>query len=181
MMVNVFFAVPRRGLIDETARNLLHLELRLRRRGQATVYRIFPSDWSMEGIVTIRKGWVDLGKPSKELKDAYEEMKHRHGIQLLEKASTIVVASQKKYDKQLEKVLKPAKGLEEQLERARLILPQIYKQGTRSWQGRIDVSKMMRVSPDMKQHMAYRVRAALIEEIRAGTLVPPSESGLKGS
>ncbi len=85
MMVNVFFAVPRRGLIDRTARNLLHLELRLRRRGQATVYRIFPSDWSREGIVTIRKGWVDLGKPTKELTDAYEEMKHRHGIGLLEK------------------------------------------------------------------------------------------------
>jgi len=103
-------------------------------------------------------------------------MKRRHGVQLLEKAATIVEASQKKYDKQLEKVLKPAKGLEEQLERARLILPQIYKQETTSWQGRIDVSKMMRMLPDMKQHMAYRVRAALIEELKAGTLVAPSDS-----
>ena len=59
-------------------------------------------------------------------------MRARHGIGLLERASTIVEASQKKFDKQLEKVLKPAKGMEEQLEKARLILPQIYKQGTRS-------------------------------------------------
>jgi len=130
----------------------------------------------MEGIVTIRKGWVDLGKPSKDLTDTYEEMKNRHGTQLLEKAATIVEASQKKYDKQLEKVLKPAKGLEEQLEKARLILPQIYNQETSSWQGRIDVSKMMRVIPDLKQHMAYRVRAALIEELKAGKLVAPSNS-----
>ena len=53
----------------------------------------------MEGIVTIRKGWVDLGKPSKDLTDTYEEMKNRHGTQLLEKAATIVEASQKKYDR----------------------------------------------------------------------------------
>ena len=70
-------------------------------------------------------------------------------------------------------MLKPAKGLEEQLEKARLILPQIYKQGTRSWQGRIDVSKMMRMLPDMKQHMAYHVRSALIEEIKTGKLDSP--------
>ena len=70
-------------------------------------------------------------------------------------------------------MLKPAKGLEEQLEKARLILPQIYKQGTRSWQGRIDVSKMMRMFPDMKQHMAYRVRSTLIEEIKTGKLDSP--------
>ena len=122
MFVNVLFAVPRRGLIDIVARQLLHLEFKMRGRGRAMVYKIYPSDFSMEGIITPFAGYCQFGIPSKRLTDAYEKMKHEHGWGLLQKSRAVVDVAYKKFEQTMEKALKPKLTYEDELELGRKFL-----------------------------------------------------------
>lgn len=68
--------------------------------------------------------------------------------------------------KELQEGLKPKKSFEEQLERAKLILPQILRKDKDTDQGRINVAEMRRLL-GIPHNMAYNIRAELLKELHA--------------
>ena len=173
MFVNVCFAVPRRGLIDKTARLLLHLEFKMQGRGYAPVYRIIPSDWGFEGIVTPFVGQVTLGAPSKWLTDEYEKLKRKHGYELLERSRAIAEATHKRFEERIARHLKPKRSFEEELELGRKFLPSCinpeklddFLRGGSEGRGAIDMAKFKRLT-GFAHSRAFEIRRYLLKELK---------------
>jgi len=173
MYKNVLFATPRRGLIDIVVRHLLHVEFKMRSRGYALVYLIFPSDFSMEGIVTPFAGHLKFGPPSKWLTDAYEQKREEHGRKLLEKSKKIVDAAYQKFEEGIDRTLKSKTSWEDKLEIGRKFLPLCLDQEKlrlfleRGYEGRgvVDMMKFRNLC-NFAHSESYFVRDALLKELK---------------
>jgi len=161
--INVIFTVPSASYLDKVAREMCHYLLRLKKRGQASVYRIMKSPF--EGhVFTPFIGNVYAEMPTSFIWEEFRELHAEHQEILYEKARKQMEADSLKAEKKLESDLKPKDTLESFTEKAMLILPQIVDPSKITDQGLVDVAEMQRILR-VPHNKAYNLRKAVIKEL----------------
>jgi hypothetical protein len=162
-LINVIFTVPSAKYIDRVAREMCHYLLRMKARGQASVYRIKKSPF--EGyIFTPFIGTVHTELPTKMLLDEFYKMHAEHQEEVYERARKQLEARTVRDSEKLERALTPKETVETLKEKALLILPQIVNINKDSDQGLLDISSL-RDKLRIPHNRAYRVRKVLLREL----------------
>ena len=149
--------------LDKVAREMCHYLLQMRGRGLSNVYAIKKnplSNWTYTPLL----GTLYLKPPSKGLIDAYEKLRQEHMDALFNSLGDQLKVMRLRKEEKLRRALKPRYTFEQQVERARQILPEIYHPDRPLKKGRIDVN-LMREKLDIGHNLAYRIRARLLREL----------------
>lgn len=164
-LINVIFCLPTASYMDKVVREMCHYVLRMKRRGQASVYRIVKSPF--EGwTFTPYLGTIHSEMPTQMLYREFRNMHTEHQEALYERSRKQMEASEKKKAEKLEQSLKPKRTFEELREKAMLILPRIVDPNKDSDQGLIDMSEMRRILK-IPHNKAYNLRKILLKQLHA--------------
>ena len=167
--LNVIFTLPSAGYMDKVAREMCHFLINMSGRGIGQIYRIMKTTYQ-SWTYTPFMGLLYSQMPTKMLWDEFTKKHDEHIDEFIRLSEEKSLAGEKKETENLERTMKGRRPLEEDVQKALLILPEIVDVTKDSDQGMIGVNNMQKVFKDrlgiqLAHNRSYHIRDELLNKL----------------